>query len=186
MISSDRRSTPVRFTFRSLLLLLLFTLLVAACAETGPDEDIQDVQPQDQTDAFDERRFFEDPNDYLGQEVTVNGEVTEVIRPRAFRFARQDGGATSLLVVSAQEANAEEGQVVRVTGTVLRFDVPEWVRDFGQDVGLDFNDPAFQQFVGQPAIVAQSITVVEGADPDTARETATPGGTTATPTARTP
>ncbi len=187
-MSFDVRSIPARAALRSLLFLLLSTLLLAACAETGPEQgaDVEDVQQQDQTEAFDERRFFENPDDYLGQEVTVNGEVTEVIRPRAFRFSRKGGGATSLLVVSAQEANVEKGQVVRVTGTVLRFDVPQWVRDFGQDVGLDFNDPAFQQFVGQAAIVAESVTVVEGADPDIARETATPGGATATPTGRTP
>ncbi len=188
MIAFAARSVPARSGLRSLLFFLLSALLFAACAETGPEQgaDIEDVQQQDRTEAFDERRFFENPDDYLGQQVTVSGEVIEVLRPRAFRFSREGGGAESLLVVSAQEANVENGQVVRVTGTVLRFDVPQWVRDFGQDVGLDFNDPVFQQFVGRASIVAQSVTVLEGADRDVVRETATPGGTTATPTRRTP
>ncbi len=184
------RSVPARSGLRSLLFLLLSVLLFAACAETGPGQgaDIEDVQRQDQTEAFDEGRFFENPDDYLGQDVTVSGEVVEVLRPRAFRFSRPGGGAATLLVVSAREANVEKGQVVRVTGTVRRFDVPEWFRDFGQDVGLDFNDPVFQEFVGRASILAQSVTVVEGADPDVVQETATPGvkTTTATPTRRTP
>ncbi len=182
MFRFGARSVPAR-----LVPLMLSALLFVACAETaGPDQatDVEDVPQQDQPEAFDETRFFENPDEFLGQEVTVSGEVTEVLRPRAFRLSRVGGGETSLLVVGAEEANVARGQVVRVTGTVLRFDVPNWVRDFGQDVGVDFNDPVFQQFAGRASIVAQSVTVIEGADPGMVQETDTPTAQTTTATPR--
>lgn len=192
MLGLGAGSVSVRLGLRSLVLLLLSALLIAACGgeSAGPEQgaDVEDIQQQDQTEAFDERRFFENPDDFVGQQVTVSGKVTEVLRPRAFRLSGEDVGATPLLVVSAQEANVDEGQVARVTGTVRRFDIPEWVREFGRDFGFDFNDPGFQEFVGRPAIVAQSVTVIEGTDPDVVQQRDTPSGrtTTAAPGGRTP
>lgn len=184
MFRFDRRPVPVRLAIRSLMFLLLSALLISACGgeSAGPERgaDIEDIQQQDQTEAFNERRFFENPDDFVGQQATVSGKVTEVLRPRAFRLSGEDVGAKPLLVVSPQQTNVETGQVVRVEGTVRRFDIPEWIREFGQDLGFDLNDPVFQEFVGRPAIVAQSVTVIEGADRDVVQETHTPSGETTT------
>lgn len=190
MLGFDTRSVLTRLRLRSLLSLMLSALLFVACADTaGPEQgtDAGDVQ-QDQTQAFNEREFFENPDNFVGQQVTVSGKVTEVLRPRAFRLSGEGAGATPLLVVSPAVANVATGQVVRVTGTVQRFDIPGWVREFGQDFGFDFNDPVFQEFVGRATIVAESVTAIEGADPEAVQETDTPSAetTTATPGGRTP
>ncbi|MDP8928202.1 MAG: DUF4131 domain-containing protein [Actinomycetota bacterium] len=189
MIDLRAGSVFVRFGLRSLVFLCFSALLLVACGgeSAGPEQgaDIEDIQQQDQTEAFNEREFFENPDNFVGREVTVSGKVTdEVLRARAFRLSGEDVGAPPLLVVSSQQANVETGQVVRVTGTVRRFDIQEFTRDLEEIFGVDFNAPEFREFVGQPVIVAQSVTVIEGADPDVAQETATPSAktTTATPT----
>lgn len=94
------RPVPLRLGFRFLLFLLLSALLISACGgeSAGPDQgaDIEDIQQQDQTEAFNEREFFENPDNFVGQQVTVSGKVTEVLRPRAFRLSGEDVGATQI------------------------------------------------------------------------------------------
>ncbi len=186
MIGLRTGSVVVRFGLRSLVFLCFSALFLVACGgeSAGPEQqrEIENTQQQDQTEAFNEKEFFQNPDDFEGRQVTVSGRVTEVIRPRAFRFSGEDVDAAPLLVVSTQETNVATGQVVRVTGTVRRFDVEAFIRDL-RDLGVDFNAPEFREFAGRPVMVAESVTVSEGTDPDVIRETgtATEKSTTATP-----
>lgn len=88
--------------------------MLGGCAagdgDAGPEliEEIQEPQ-----------HFYE--GDYLGQEVTVSAVVTEVLGPRNFELAGRDYGEDSLLVQTPDPVQVEQGQRVRVTGTVGQF-----------------------------------------------------------------
>lgn len=155
--------------FVALISALVLALVVAACGgETaGPEEgaDVEDIQqdeaevPEEQ--AFDQRAFFEDPASFVGQQVTVSAEVTEVISDSAFRLTGDDVGATPLLVMRANQQTAvEEGQVVEVTGTVREFDLQTVEDEFGVDL-------ADEEFVNDRVYIeATNVTVIESGDPD--------------------
>lgn len=77
---------------------------------------------------------LENPDAYVGEAVTVTAEVHRVIDETAFRIGTPDG---SLLVVTAsQPPIVEQGERVRVTGTVHdSFDIAEFENE--NDVDLD-------------------------------------------------
>lgn len=169
----------MRFAGRFLALVsaLLLAFALSACEQetAGPEEgtDIQDIQedtegepaPEDETldeQAFDEDAFFEDPEPFIGQQVTVSAEVTEVLTPEtAFRLTGDDVGGSPLLVVRANQQTAvEEGQIVQVTGTVREFDRETLESEFGLDLADD-------EFADDRAYIeATDVTVIEGGDPD--------------------
>lgn len=95
---------------------ILGAAVLGACAtqETaGPEsgvtvEDIQEPQ-----------NFYE--GEYLGQQVTVSAEVTDVLDAGSFELAGQEYGEDSLLVQTAAPTEVLPGQVVRVVGTVGQY-----------------------------------------------------------------
>lgn len=102
------------------------------------------------------------PDEYIGQTVTVSGEVAEVIGPQTFSIGAQDeAGGGTLLVVGAQplaEIVAEDEEiaaedVVGVSGTVREFDIPA----IEEEIGADLDDAALAEFEGNPAIVANNV-----------------------------
>ncbi len=104
----------------------------------------------------------ENPQEYYGQDVTVSGEVGELIGPNAFTIGNQDEAAGgTLLVVGANELSQilEEGQelegneVAQVQGTVREFIVAE-IED---EIGYGLDDGLFEEFEGDPAIVANAV-----------------------------
>ena len=90
----------------------------------------------------------------LGETVTVNGEVSEVIGANAFTIGGEEIGDNPILVVSAQVPTLAEGDVVAVAGTVVEFQV----LGFEEDLDLDLIDNEFEDFDGDPAIQATSVT----------------------------
>lgn len=50
--------------------------------------------------------------------MTVSAEVADVLPPPSFQLAGDDWGDDSLLLVSANNAEVQEGEVVEVTGQV--------------------------------------------------------------------
>lgn len=107
----------------------------------------------------------DDPGRFVGEQVTVSGEVAEVYYLDGLEGAT--GGTDQefsglafvlddedLLVVGARDASAfvTEGDVVQVTGTVREFEA----EGFGEDFGWQFDDPFLIDFEG-PAIVASAI-----------------------------
>lgn len=77
----------------------------------GPSVTIDDIQ---------ERQYFYE-GEYLGQDVTVSATITDVIGPRSIELAGKANGEDSLLVQTATPIDVQQGQVVRVTGTVGQF-----------------------------------------------------------------
>ena len=91
----------------------------------------------------------------LGETVTVNGEVSEVIGPNAFTVGGEEIGDNPILVVGAQVPALEEGAEVQVAGTVVEFQV----LGYEEDLDLDLVDNEFEDFDGDPAVQATSVTM---------------------------
>ena len=91
----------------------------------------------------------------LGETVTVNGEVSEVIGPIAFTVGGEEIGDNPILVFGAQVPALEEGAEVQVAGTVVEFQV----LGYEEDLDLDLVDNEFEDFDGDPAIQATSVTM---------------------------
>lgn len=85
-----------------------------------------------------------------GQEVTVAGDVQNVLSTVAFRLA---GVSWDVLVLDAQQAAVDEGDFVQVTGTVRQFDIPAIEEEFGTDL----DDALYAQFEGDLVLVAQNV-----------------------------
>lgn len=88
---------------------LMLTSVSCADDSAGPEQGV-DVE------AITENYF--DDNEFVGQTVTVSAEVSRVLSPQSFQLAGDDWGDDSLLVVSADNADVQEGEVVEVTGQV--------------------------------------------------------------------
>lgn len=89
----------------------------------------------------------------VGQNVTVTGEVPEILGPNAFTLGGEDIGENPVLVVSASKPNVQEGDKLRVQAKVIRFSVP----GVEQDLDLDFVDNEFAEFDGDPALQASMV-----------------------------
>ena len=91
------------------LLLLLLALLAGGCSGDESAERDEGVSVNDLTDA--DRETLQ--SDYVGEEVSVSGEVTEILEPGAFAI-----GDDELLVVGDPPVDPADGLDVRITGTV--------------------------------------------------------------------
>ncbi len=90
-----------------------------------------------------------------GQQIQVTGEVATIISPEAFTIGGDEIGENPILVVGANmPAGLTSGETVRVSGTVKEFQVP----GYEEDLDLDLIDQEFEDFDGDPAIQANSVT----------------------------
>lgn len=106
-----------------------------------------------------------EPRRYLGQTVTVRGEVGQLLAPSVFTL--RDPGlldAKQVLVVGARRAVTaarqpaarlvEEGTVVAVTGTVRRYDPA-----LGEDLPVDLDANLMADHIGRATIFAHVVDV---------------------------
>jgi hypothetical protein len=128
--------------------------------------------------------IVDEPENWIGRQVTVSDDVTDVIGPRAFQMGEEDFlglfGGTELLVVGARnlpqwvgndfaesgffdddgDYDELQGAVARANGTVRRFNLAEVERE----LGVDLDDALFEDFDGDPVLVAQSVRFMFEAD----------------------
>ncbi len=104
----------------------------------------------------------DNPDQYAGQMVTVNGEVTENLGGNAFSIDQGNilNLGEDMLVVMGPDAQApttlEDDTQVQITGEVRYFAQSA----FEEDYGIVFDDPnLFSPYEDQPAIVASQILV---------------------------
>lgn len=121
-------------------------------AEVGVGEDEEEALGEEE----------QEQPDLVGQTVTVSGEVTSVIAPTGFTISGEEDeelgelgeqNTSGVLVVGAQEFGITEGDVVQVVGEVALFRVV----DFETELGIDLDDELFEDFEGQPALIAASV-----------------------------
>ncbi len=109
-------------------------------------------------------------SEYMGQNVTVSGEVDEVY-PGAFTIGGEGFGDELLVIVpsTAQTPGGrtgpmayQEDDIVQVDGTVRAYVIAEIERDFGLDLGagaeIDYEEEA-------PALIASAVRVTQREDP---------------------
>ena len=104
-----------------------------------------------------------DADQYVGEQVTVSGNVSSTPTDSAFTLGADDVGGEGLLVVSAQnvgdQALVESGANVQVQGTVREgFNAEE----VATELGIEWTDPeALSAFEGENYLVAESISEAE-------------------------
>ncbi len=152
--------------------LLAAALLLTACGreETQPKAG----ETSEQTPMT---SVFAEPKDFLGRDVELRGGVGSVVSPRMFNLEDLERSGDRLQVFTATDPGIDEGQVVRVEGTVREFDTAA----FEQELRVDLEDNLFDAFIGQAVILARSIEILERS-PD--EETPEPGVVGETPTSR--
>lgn len=91
----------------------------------------------------------------VGQQVQLLGEVATIIAPNALTLGGDEIGENPILVVGANiPPGVTQGAQVRVSGIVKIFQVP----GYEEDLDLDLIDQEFEDFDGDPAIQASSVT----------------------------
>lgn len=111
------------------------------------------------------------PDQYIGQTVTVVAEVEEVVSPMSFRLSDESlarlGGDQTMLVLSPQAAQLAPledqwlNDEVRVTGTLRRMTVVE----VEQEIGWDLSPEIESEVEGmRPVLIAQRIERVTERD----------------------
>lgn len=151
---------PTSFVIRSLVTVAL--LFAAACGDDDGDGDITvaDVTENPGLDYGPLGDVVTDGDRFLGQEVTVNGEVTARVDDRVFHIAGEDGSA-GLLIVSDQPVVEEldSDDIVEVVGTVREVEPSTFEVEFGVPYDEDYDS-----FGGRHAIFASSVRVVGEAE----------------------
>ncbi|MFH5823465.1 hypothetical protein [Georgenia sp. AZ-5] len=147
-------------------------LALAACDEddTAGPETGADAGTQEGADAVVDpyvgpydTPFYSDINSYSGQEVTVSGDVDEIVSATAFTIAgTEDTDVAPLLVVSTTEVGGlEPDMTVSVTGTVHEaFDLAT----LEEQAGTDLDDELFDVWDGEPYIDASSVDTSVASD----------------------
>jgi steroid delta-isomerase-like uncharacterized protein len=105
---------------------------------------------------------LDNPAQFYGQTVTVEGNVTELLNERMIRLTDDDLLlADSLLVLHSVDgglaATMDQNARVQVTGTVEPF----VLADLESQFGFDLDDTLFVGFENQPVIIADSITPMQ-------------------------
>ena len=116
----------------------------------------------------DDEGLFTDPESYLGQEVTISAEVSELYTTTdvgsSFRIAGESGEPISVISASPVE-EIDSNDVVQVSGTVQQVNRDTFEEDFGivdEDL-FDDVDGFYADEEGQLAIAADQIRVTQEA-----------------------
>lgn len=108
-------------------------------------------------------QITQNPDDFINQTVDVRGEVDEVIGSRAISLNSPNATDPNVLVISKapivpvgggdDESMFTNEDRVRVVGEVRRFSL----RDVEEELGSDLIDEEFEDWEGEPVIIAENI-----------------------------
>lgn len=140
----------------------LVSVALVACEPYGEEEREEREVEYEQRGVMVED-VEEDPAEHYGEQVTVAGEVDQILSPRAFML--EGSGflwdheipvlTKSDVTLRGQDITADDALMVR--GTVRPFVVAEIERELGWDL-----DPEIEiEMRDQPVIVAESISPVD-------------------------
>lgn len=150
---SLEHSLVKRGTVYSTMALALMITLLAGC-ETPERQAAVPDQANVSTE-----EVAENPNQYIGQTVTVRSEPIEKISPSTFTIEdEQFFGSEPILVVNASGQTfvfPEDGTDIQVTGEVHNFVFADIEREY--NLSLEAN--AYTDYENQPALIAQSIAL---------------------------
>lgn len=131
--------------FAALVLLLTG---VAACQSEGPEQGATVSQ------------LIDDPQQYIGQNVTVSGEIEQVFSDAAFAIGGEEFGDRLMVYMSpsvtvygqrsAPDTSFMAGDIVQLTGQVRRYVSISAERGGEQNVDIPYDDQA-------PALLASRV-----------------------------
>ncbi|CCG02647.1 hypothetical protein [Blastococcus saxobsidens] len=133
-------------------------------ADVGADVGADAVDPLGADD--DTEAFFGDNESYVGQEVTVSAEVSEMVTTTdigsSFRIAGESGDPIAVISASPP-AEMDANDVVQVSGTVVQVQRDTFEEDFGlaSDDLFEDADAFFEEEEGSIAISADRIEVLQ-------------------------
>ncbi len=137
---------------------------LAGCGEDPGTVDVPEVGPGSELaePAFEGQfgeDFLADVDGFTGRQVTVSGEVAEVLQPQVFALTSASDAVEPILVVGGEvPGSLEAGTPVQVSGSLEQgFDVV----DVEDRVGFDLDDPLFEQYSGAPFLIAGTVQVQE-------------------------
>lgn len=152
-------------TARPLAAAVAGLFLLASCGDddsAGGEEDVsvEDVTEEPGLDFNAMGEVIEDGDQYLGQEVTVSGEVTAQINDRVFHIASEPG-TDGLLIISEEPIvdQLDSATVVEVVGTVREVDQSTFETEFGMPYDEDYDSVG-----GRHAILATDVEIVGEVD----------------------
>lgn len=145
--------------------LLTPTVLLTACEspESASSEAASEMASTDEYETLEASNvtldeIATDVEQYIGQEVTVRGEIEETIQEGVFLLDEEAWfGGEDVLVMNFDEpellpADAPE---VQVTGTVTQFVLADIEREYG----IDLDPELYVDYETKPAIMAQSLAL---------------------------
>jgi hypothetical protein len=135
--------------------LSLMALLLPACTSS-------EVTTREQaTENVTAEEVADETSNYIGQTVTIRGDVEEVVGEASFLMNGEQtfGGGEEILIVNASGNKITlpegEGTQVQVTGEVRNFVIAEIEREYN----LDFEPNLYTEYEQQPALIAKSIAL---------------------------
>ncbi|MBE9129138.1 MULTISPECIES: hypothetical protein [unclassified Coleofasciculus] len=160
VVNRDRISRSP-FSFRWGIALGVLTLLLPACAVNSR----QATAPPDRATLGSGSTLgdvADDTDELIGQMVTVDGKVGEVVDRDTFNLQQDQflGGDEVLIVNANPNVPIVAGNWVRVTGKVRQFVRSEFETDYDLDWNLDLDKKLEAQYEKQPAIIAESVELL--------------------------
>ncbi|WP_116452303.1 hypothetical protein [Blastococcus litoris] len=119
--------------------------------DDASEQDIADAPNEDDSGAF-----FDDPDSFANEPVTVRGEIVEVLSPHAFVIGQGDM-ATLVTRPTPDGVTLLPGYTAQVTGDVGTFVLLE-VED---DLGVDLVDEGVAIFEDGPYIAAVDVNLLD-------------------------
>lgn len=174
MTTRDRRPTA---RTAAAALAAVAGLGLAGCSTEGPETgtDVEDISegevlesspaPADGPTAEDafvgdyDQAFSDERETYVGQQVTLSAEVSDVISDDALVIAGTAENTVDPLLVlyDMDQVDVEEGQVVEVTGTVQQAFDPSTLDDQAQE---DLTDEVYQDHDQQAYVEATDVRLL--------------------------
>ena len=121
---------------------------LGACSSAGPERGVTAQDVADDTGVLID-------DDMIGSEVTVSGEVAEVVGPLGFVIGDSDWTGGPLRVVNFTGEKVTEGDVLRVKGTVRRFLDS---RQYEDEFGVNFDESRYAAWEDDHVLVAHDVT----------------------------
>ncbi|WP_157839089.1 hypothetical protein [Streptomyces flavidovirens] len=129
--------------------LLATTPALTGCGDSGGKETGLDIGGVHE--AFERG----DSDSVVGQVGTFSGYVKEAISPWAFTIGGDEfSGVEPLLIIEKDLPAVNEDELVHVTGTVQKFDLPK----VQKELGVDFAETLYKKFQGEPCVRAREMT----------------------------
>lgn len=182
MRKSGKRSGSYRPRVALVLLMAVATLLLASCnageggdRDPGSEDDIGQPTPEQQGGSTASeaqvslRELTRTPDQYYGKQITVNGTVGRVIEPNTFALTSDEAAESDesfeveAALVAGREGsipNLSEGQRVRVTGEVQRFNRQE----IEQELDVNLDDSLYAEYEEKPVVLPGVVEVLAGGE----------------------